>query len=209
MSFFLAGSAASTEGGQVAALRTLSWLRPCAGKRAWPICPTWPCSSGCGNPANGLRPLRGTVPGAWDRGFQERRLSCRLLGSVNLRSAFLTATRSGSAATAFLHVAAGGGYVGAREHRAAAGNFLATWKRCRWELESPASVRCARPTKLEVAHARSAGRLSCVRHRFHNLPSGGIPSGRGAGVVPPALASRTGLQALQVPGPARAPAEAR
>ena len=48
-----------------------------------------------------------------------------------------------------------------------------------------------------------------LRRRLHHLPPGGVYGGRRAGMVPPALAGRTGLQTLQVPGPARAFAQVR
>ena len=46
-----------------------------------------------------------------------------------------------------------------------------------------------------------------LRHRLHDLPPGGVLASRRSGMVPPTLAGRAGLQALQVPGPPRTSAE--
>ena len=68
-----------------------------------------------------------------------------------------------------------------------------------------------RPGPVGAWPASPAGNpaLRALHHRIHHLPAGAIPSSRGPGVVPPALAGRAGLQALQGPRPARAPAEVR
>lgn len=64
------------------------------------------------------------------------------------------------------------------------------------------------PAPGQQGQARDA-RLCELCHRLHHLPRRGVRRSRGARMLPPALAGRACLQAPQIAGPARPPAQAR